>query len=316
MICLGALLGGTVTASAMNKEEKNALDVVYRYLSHNNYTCEYDSSDESLNFRHRGTLYWITFNSATGGEMLYTLHKVPLVVVKEGENENQANLSRENAVVAANALSAADPYKAFLSGNKIVLEFPNYASSPEEYTKILMSLLRSMESSKGNFNIEMQKAALYTDSIHDYWSTSDRNFEVLPQQRKQDAGSPLYVNRIEFRNVDAEGKAINDYSYPLNSSQMEYLQARVNIQAKDKTKGNYILTVKITDPDGKVIVEDTELNFSFNSIVDIKNTKAQDYELSSFGTSVKDFWKPGIYKIAIYNEGENIFDQMFTIQDR
>ena len=307
-----SLMFSGVNAYALTPQETNARDKVYRYLTDNNYTCEFDSRDESLNFRYNGTLYWITFKS-DGENMIYTLHRKPIVMVKQGEEELQANLNRENGALAANMMTAGNSYKAFLNGDKIELQFPNISSTPEEYSKVLMDLLDQFESSKMNFNQEFAKAEALTESLHNFWTSPELTMVALPSTGN--SASPLYINRVDFQNETAHGSVISEYGYPLDASRMEYLRPRVNLQARDKAKGIYILTVKLIDPDGRTIVRDWALNFTSNSVVEVKNTNAQNYPLSSIGTDSRGFWMPGAYQIEIYNEGELIYNQTFTIQD-
>ena len=313
MICGAlALLAGSTTARALTQQEKAACDHIYRYMTDRNYTCEFDSRDESLNFRYNGTLYWITFK-ANNNDMIYTLHRKPIIMAKEGQNQFEANLDREKGTWAANLMTGTNTYKAFLTGNKIDLQFPNISSSTEEYCKVLMSLLNEFESSKTDFNQEFYKATEITDSIHSYWSSPSLTMEKMPSYGNQP--SPLMINKVEFQNVASDGKVLSEYGYPLLSSQMEYLQPRVNLQASDKAKGSYVLILKIIDPYGKTLVKDWALNFTANSIVEVKNTNAQNYPLSLIGTEAIGFWVPGAYRIEIYNEGDLIYKQLFTIHD-
>ena len=299
-------------ASALNPQEQKACDQIYRFLSDKNYTCEFDSRDESLNFRYNGTLYWITFK-ANGEDMIYTLHRKPIVMAKEGQDQFEANLDREKGTWAANLMTGTNTYKAFLTGNKIDLQFPNISSSTEEYCKVLMSLLNEFESSKTDFNKEFYKATEITDSIHSYWSSPE--LTMVRMQPEITSRNPLYVNKVDFQNVGSDGSPISEYGYPLLSTKLEYLQPRVNLQVADKAKGSYVMTIKIIDPYGRTLVKDWALNFTANTIVEVKNTNPQDYPLSIISSPEEGYWLPGVYMIELFNNEEMIYNQKFTIQD-
>lgn len=310
------LLGlfGSGRMLALNPLEKSARDAMIRFLTERNYVCEIDPKDESLNFKYNGNLHWITFESTEDNMVLYTMHRAPLLMTKESDSEEKANISVENGVFAANLVTAKNPYKAFLQGKKIEFQFPTFASSPEEYQKVMFTILRSMNNSKVSFNDEMKEAQEVNDSIHGYWLYDVGGKYVLPADKSNTANSHIRVTNVEFQNVDKNGKVITPYGTPLYGQEMMYLMPKVGIQPKDKNKGDYILTVNIFTPDGRMMVRDLQQKETMQSIISVKKNDTQYFELPTVGDDYYQIWTPGIYIVQIFENSTPIYEQKFVIQ--
>lgn len=306
------------SASAITGTERAAQQSLKNYLTTNNVNCKIDNSDESVNFQYKNILYWVTFKEQNGG-MLYTLHRAPIKMESEKAGQKEADKRRiEIATYTSNILNNKYAYKTYVNNNRVEFEFPVFAATPEEYNKVFMKLLRTMENSKADFDAYYKTAKLKVDSIHRYWQENDTSTLIIPQQGiqvKAKDENTLKIEGVEFRVVDAMGNVISDYGKSIRKSEIKYIQPMVLVSASKK--GIYHIGVVIKTPAKygrapKTLLPDAEATRTLISTVEV-DKKAKDIELGKFGSNDGKFWEAGDYEVIFYQDGNEIYKTSFSV---
>lgn len=308
------------TANSLNNYEQMAQKSMNEFLKRRNYETKILEKDQSINFMVNGNLFWLTFEGNANG-MLYTLHRRPIKLTENTPAEEAAQL-REKAVYAANAMNAANPYKAYLNGDKVEFEFPVYALSPVEYQAIFPLILKKLDEVKlDKFKVLMNEAARVTDSIHNYWKGSTgtavaKNRLVVKQpvsstshNAPKNPGKVVLSNPL-IQSVDKRGDVLVPYGEILYQDKMQFMQPKISASAD---KGNiFELGVQIITPDGKTMVPAIEEDMSLTTSIEL-GKKEKVVEFGSFGSAEEPIWKPGKYTVIFFVNGEEALRQTVNI---
>ena len=300
---------GCNIASAFSKSEREAQTAIKNYLTQLGYSTQIDNKDNSVNFSYKGTLMYITFKEEGTG-ILYTLHRQALKFEHNDANENARRL--ENATLAANLMNEQFPYKTFVKGNRVNFEFPVYAATPVDYTKVFGQILKNMSNVKTQFDNCFDRAQVTTDSIHRYWAENNPNALVVPQSNTKMTvnGQNLTITRVDFKTVSQDGADISQYGDNIRKSDIKYIQPQVTVTATKK--GIYHIGMVITTPNGKTLLPSPKADRTTVTTVEI-DKKPTTVELTSFGNKDGDFWLPGEYKVTFYEDNRVIKETSFNI---
>lgn len=292
--------------SALNSAEKIAQQKVYDYLKSNRYQVEIDNEDGSVNFMSKtNEFYYITFKGLNGG-ILYTLHAKSWKL--DNRSAEQQAMDRENAVVTANYMNIAKPYKTYVQGNKIEFAFPIFAQTGEEYVKILERLITSMAKSKDSFSSFERKAKAYTDSIHKSWKNGGVDRIVLAQPVERAAMNTVSIMNVVdpmFRNVNSGNTVLSNYGTPLKKSDLQFVETKISVLGV--SKGKAIIGMNIIAPNGKLIVPSTDAKRTLLQEIDV-DKKPKEVILNPFGTSDPKFWQDGEYTVEFY-DGDKLLEK-------
>lgn len=311
-LCVLAMATG-VEARSLNNAEDNAQKAMMTYLRSLNYSPVFDNEDNSVNFKRNDVLYWITVSGNSNG-ILYTLHHKRVRL--RGEKDGAVRVARRNeqAQRAANMMNVRNPYKTYVTGNRVEFAFPVYAATVQDYQEVFPRILNSMKDVNKEFDICMKRSRIQTDSIHTYWANYDTVRKVLPQRAINVRQSPkmLAIENISVRNVDAAGNEISGYDESIRKGKLKYMQPRVTMRAVKP--GVYKLGLKIINPHGKVLVPGKEATYTTVTTIDAEKAKKPvQYELDVFGTNDTNWWEPGEYKLLFYEDDTKIYEDAMHV---
>lgn len=297
-------------AFALTPKEKAAQTALRKYLQDNNVNSKIDSRDNSVNFQYKSKLFWVTFQENSKG-VLYTLHRSPIKMESEKQSREKNARRNEIAIVASNYMNAGNDYKAYVSDNRVEFVFPVFAATPEDYTKVFMNILMSMDNVQDDFDRNYTRAKMFTDSVHRYWSNNDTSVIIVPQNNTQFVSSNnLTISKVDFRIVDAQGKAISNYGESIRKSEIRFIQPQITVEASKK--GMYHIGVEIKTPDGKKLLPSKNTMRTILTTVEV-DKKPKAIELGTFGSSNGSFWKAGEYKVTFFEDGNIIKTTTFTV---
>lgn len=304
-------LGAFAQRNYLSDAQEQAQSSLIKYLRLKSYSPSIDPNDQSVCFKKDDILYWVTFDTDRS-PILYTLHRRP---IRFADNDSKdVNRRREIAEKAANMVCAERTVKAFLNNNKVEFCFPIYASTPEDYQKVFSSALAAFKNIKKSFDDNYAKARVRTDSIHNYWCGLDTTIVVVAQTGSSSTQSQkmLNIRSISARVVDNGDNVISDYDKGIRKSNCQFLQERIEVSAlKD---GVYKVGVKLYNPEGKLLVPSKDARFTTITTIEIKKAeKVETHELLKFGSTDKDIWQPGEYKIEFYEDDTKIFTDAINI---
>ncbi|MDE6271748.1 MAG: hypothetical protein K2M31_01935 [Muribaculaceae bacterium] len=317
------LLAVAVLAGCMGVSAKKAWGVVERkaqtevqnYLKAQGFETEIDDEDHALLFRQSGIVYWITFESDnTGGGVLYTLHRTPIKLIKDGDSKDKISRITDVMAVASNIQNKEYAYKTYAVSGRAYIEFPIYASTPTDYIKQLRNVLESMENAQKDYQASYKQAEQQVDSLRRYWSSNDPGLLVLPQAAADKAYHKglLTLQKVTVGSVDAKGQTLVDFEGMMKRDLMKFIVEKVTVTAK--TSGEYLIGVKIYNPQNRLIVSAKGQEYTVSQEVKIsKAEKEQTFTLPVFGTEDSNFWMPGDYRIEVYGNGEQIGRKTFNI---
>lgn len=309
---------GCNMANALSVAELQAQKYVAKYLTDAGFTVEIDKDDDSVNFNQSGVNYWITFKNGENG-ILYTLHRRPIKMRSASDDDETALRLTEKATYAANDVNRKRPYKVTVKDARVDFTFPVYASTPEEYTKMLLSIITPMYSCKEDFDKAFEHNKVTVDSIHNYWSYKDPNAIILPQQKtkvvhKEKPG--LKASKTNFASLSApeKGEVLINYDTPLTQGKCKYLTEKFTVTSD--TPGTYTIGFKLYNPDGKLIVPAKNAQFTTITEVEIKKAgKETEVTLTPFGTDNTSFWVPGVYLYELYDGDAKMLEDVFSISN-
>lgn len=313
LIAMCLILGTSAAMSAeLNSREKAAQKAVGQYLKSQDFSIKLDDSDNSVNFKYKGNLFWVTFEERGNG-IIYTLHRAPLNMTSEKQDANTNARRLEICTIASNMMNVRNVFKTYVKGEEVDFVFPVYAANPDEYIKVFPSVLRSMENAKESFDNCYDRAKMKADSIHDYWTKNDPNVIVVPQQRLQgtsNSGPNLTVTSVDFQVLDSNGAVVSGYGQSIRKSDIRYIQPRLTVAASKK--GIYHIGMVIITPNGKTLLPSVKDNRTTMTTVEVEK-KAEAVELTPFGSKDGKFWQAGEYKVYFYENGHKLKETSFTI---
>lgn len=300
-IFLTAGIGSAFAASNMSRGEREAQSAVSSFLAKKGYATKIDNTDNSVNFQHDSNIYWITFEEAPGAGILYTLHRRPIKMESPNENAQKNKRRLENAVFAANMMNELYPYKTNVSDDRVDFSFPVYANSPEGFTDVFPTLLKTLSNAKDEFDKCYDRALAKTDAMRTYWAENNPKMIVVPQPKngvKPNTQQPnLTISSLDFRILDDKGNVVKNYGDNLRKADMQFLQPKITVSAN--AKGVYELGVVITTPNGKILIPEKGTDRTIVTTAEI-DKKPKEVEFDKFGTKDGSIWVPGEYTVTFY----------------
>ena len=304
ILCTLFAINSIAAATTMTQGEQKAQTALRTFLSGKKVNTKIHPKDNSVNFNYKGKLFWVTFKEMGNDGILYTLHRANIKLA--------SNTAREKGVFATNYLNDTYDYKSYVVGDHAAFVFPTFATSPEEYTKVFMSLLKSMENIEGDFRVGYNKATTATDSIHRWWRTNDTTIIVVKQPNAQQIQTTnnLTATKVDFRIVDANGNPITQYGESIRKSDLKFIQPQLTVKATKK--GMYHIGIVITAPNGKMMLPTSNANRTIISTVEV-DKKAKPVDLGIFGDSTGECWVAGEYKVTFFEDGKPIKTATFNV---
>lgn len=299
-------------SSAITRAEHEAQTAVNDYVRSLGWEAKIDKSDNSVNFRRKDILYWITFEEKEKG-ILYTLHRKTIKMDSENLEKEKIAQRVEISVIASNFMNNKFPFKTFVNGSKVEFVFPVFAATPEDFNKVFQSMLNTMVDLQKEFDRSYDRAKLVSDSIHDYWRNNDPKQLVIPQPGNEDApesGNNLTITSVDFKVVDYNRNNISGYGENIRKADIKFIQPMVKVQAAKK--GKYEIGMCIYTPDGKMLVPYRGAKRTSVTTVDV-TTKPEYKELNDFGDKDGTFWSAGEYKVVFYEDNRVIKETSFNV---
>lgn len=290
-------------------------EVLMNYLTAQGFSPRYFKDDNSVNFKWKKEVYWITYKRMEK-VILFTLHRFPVEFKKDPNNPGRLMRQREIAGQATNAVNAKNDYKMYLKGNLVDIEFPIYAANVKDYLNVFPDLLLAMEDAKADFKKSFQASRNVCDSIHNFWMTNDTTVQIMKQPSRnlelKKQGANIKILNTSARNVSAGGNVISDYDEGLRTSKMQFIQPRIKYIANNK--GTFKIGVKIYTPDKKLLLPERDARYTtVTTISPNKTEKELEYDLDIFGSAAKDAWEPGEYVIEFYEDDVLLYNDAFNL---
>lgn len=319
LVTLLVLIGCGMNVMAQKKasaaKEPTTREAIMNYLTAQGFSPRYFSDDNSINFKWKKEVYWITTQKQEKVTR-YTLHRFPVEFKLDPKDPGKLNRQREIAANATNAINAAHDYKIYLKGNNVDIEFPIYATNVKDFLNVFPDLLLSMEKAKTDFQKSFRKSKIACDSIHGFWMNNDTTVRVMKQpnqtvaMRKHNAN--IKIKSTSARNVTSAGTVISDYNQGLRTSKMEFVQPKIKYTADNK--GSFKIGVKIYTPDKKLLLPSKDARYTIVSTVKAnKIDKELEQDLDIFGSTEKDAWEPGEYIIEYYEDDIPLYNDAFNL---
>lgn len=291
-----AALAGDLTPA-----QSEAQRALYKYLYEQKFDPVIDDSDNSVTFTSKGVLYWITLDGDS--PILYTFHRKGFKV-----GEDDKSYKRVPAAVAVNEVNRKHKaVKLTVEDKSVVIAMQVYAAKTSDFIAVLKNYLSMFDGVDTDFRSAYETAL----------AEQKKNEEITEQEiRKALPPSELQnmIDNVSFRIVDVDGKAVTDYDQPLRSFKAHYVQARVELNPWQEKEKKYTLQIKITRPNGKVIVAGKDKKVSGEmEIIPVKSKKNQFFEFDKIGSDNDGFWKAGEYKVEILESGDVVKETTFNL---
>lgn len=315
LVLTGCSMGMMAQKKAIAVKEPSTREAIMNYLRVQGFSPKYFSDDNSINFKWKKEVYWITTDRKEKVTR-YTVHCFPVEFKKNPKDPGRLNRQREVAAQATNAINASHDYKMFLKGNSVNIEFPIYASNVKDFLNVFPDLLLAMENAKRDFQKSFRASRAVCDSIHGFWMNNDTTIRVMKQPAQNVAikkhNANIKIISTSARNVTSGGSVISDYDQGLRTSKMEFLQPKITYTASNK--GTFKIGVKIYTPDKKLLLPAKDARYTIVSTVTVKKTdKELEQDLDIFGSKEKDAWEPGEYIIEYYEDDIPVYNDAFNL---
>ena len=294
--------------SSLTEDGKKAQRAIIEYLRANDRSATIDTRDNSVNFRFKDVLYWITFEGSS--PVLYTVHR-------NGLNfESDSLFKFRFAVNAANEVNRKSNIKCFYENKRVKFVLQTYAKEPSDFYGGLKKMVRAFEDVDKMFKESYEKSysKWRKDSIE---RAKKDSIENAPTVIKQTGSSKLKVANVSFANysgVDDKATVLSDYNQPLRKISCKFIKTRLDVTCPDK--GIFKLGLRIMDPSGKPMLPTRSVEYSVTVNLEIsKANKAHMIEFDGFGSEKGGFWKAGEYKVEVYDfeKGALLYTTSFNI---
>lgn len=270
-------------AQKLTNEQQAAQKAVLEYLRSQNYSPSIDTKDQSVNFKDKGVLHWVTFEEIS--PILYTLH-IP------GINfDNSDNFVPEVAAKACAEVNANRTCKAYVNGNKIEFVSQMYAKNPSDFCNALRKNIASFDGCKDAFK------ASYESNLKQWKKNNNKdNTNILPGVT---GPSTLIASKVSFASYDTYGNVTADFDKPIRHDNCFAVGERVTVRSS--VAGLFKIGVRIYGPDKKLILSQKGAEYSISQNFKLKK-KNRDYtiDVKPFGANGKP-WEAGEYRVEIYD---------------
>ncbi|MGN0213321.1 MAG: hypothetical protein ACI4AH_00755 [Muribaculaceae bacterium] len=300
LVMVGISLSMSVMAqNALTDDAAKAQKALMEYLRSKSISPSIDTRDNSVCFKSEGVFYWVTFEESA--PVLYTIHR------KGVKFEEDPAFKPSCARIACNEVNRKHKIKCSYNDKRVEFVMQTYAKEPSDFHGGFGKMMAAFKGVDETFKNTYDKA-------FDKWKKDSiaNNTPITPEVT--DGASPLIVTYICFGNFDAKGNVISDYDKAIRKSQCQFIKASLDVESEEK--GIFKIAMKLFNPEGKAMVATKGFEYSATSNIEIKKTgKPIQCELGSYGSSDKDFWKAGEYKVEIYDyeKGALLYTTSFTI---
>lgn len=308
------------TSVAIQKAQKSMI----MFLMDKGIKAEIDKNDQSVCFKNKDVLYWITFEKEQ--PMIFTLNR------RGYKTEGKDSYDKSLAVRACNEVSKKTNVKAYCQDTKVVLCLPILARSVVDFQgvfddcmsqfdkvdRIFKDSYSTFEKHKKELSIRIENDSVAYENVfvkdNKRNTNANSSFIVVPQNNPAiPVPEPcIAVSNISIRGVDVYGNVISEYDRPIRKSGSRFIQARVSLTSSKITETT--IAMKIVNPDGKTLVPSK--NEKYSTITPLKVSKINkplEIELYKFGKDEEGFWKAGEYQIEFYQEDSKIFSTTFNV---
>lgn len=281
------------------------------------YATQFDSKDNSINFRYKDVLHWFTWESTDGQVIYLQLNKKGFKLTGDGA------FDKDLAIIAVNEVNRQ--YKAvkmYIEKERIVQCQQIILKSPADLNRpMLEGYLRAFDNADNTFKTAYKKLADDKAKV----AADKAKAEEEAAKAKAKADSVVYVEKeavspvimqgnIEIANVDAHGKTITDYGQTINSESARYLQ--VKLKAYTEVAGKYTLNARVTTPDKHYMLPENGAKYSYSTEVTFKKAKkVQEILLKPFGKQTGSVWTTkGEYILELWDGDIYLGKQTFVVR--
>lgn len=320
---------GSLSASAENDAERIAREFVNKYLDDKGYPTQVDPTDNSVVFKKSSAklktdvIYWITFKG-NAKTMRYTLHREPVNFIGSNVNEDEIIRRREVAPVAAYNMTAENPLKVIVNGDKLEYETATFASTPKDFVENCLPAMISIleDANKVLVDKYWTQAKDECAALRNRYISQDNTRLYLPENEtvipSADIPTTIDVKNVAVGSAEADGSMLvtPGAQRVLTTLNARYLVPKISFAPK--AAGVVTVAYKIIDPDGRVVLVQPGDDYSAITVFEVNKKDLKnvvELELEKFGTDQDDFWKPGMYKIAVYENGRELYNTPFTIKE-
>lgn len=287
-------LGLICSAQSLNSNQQNLREGIFAFLKKEGFSPT-KVTDDKLSFKREGHDYYVAIDAK----------KLSPMKVSISTTKSLPDGYAENSVLRAASTNTTSVKYTYLKGvNRVTLSCGIYAKSVESFKDVFYSWLEDFDDATRSLNPNTQSAAVTP-------VTSATNVDM------ESAPGSLVITRIELANTHKDNTIIDLYGEDLFSDKVLYLKPRVTYVGK--TSGDVVLRVKWFDKDGKLIRANPNVTPGFSQENEYNigtGERNNTLFLGGFGYDNPGRWKPGNYRMEIWQGNIFLKEYSFIIKSR
>ena len=285
-------LGLICSAQSLNSNQQNLREGIFAFLKKEGFTPK-KVTDDKLSFKREGHDYYVAIDA----------QKLSPMKVSISTTKALPDGYAENSVLRAASTNTTSVKYTYLKGvNRVTLSCGIYAKSVESFKDVFYSWLEDFDDAARSLNPNTQSV-----SVTPVISASNVDLESTP--------ASLVITRIELANTHKDNTIVDLYGEELFSDKVRYLKPRVSYVGK--VDGDVIIRVKWFDKDGKLIRANPNVTAGFSQENEYHiSTRNNTLFLGGFGYDNAGRWKPGDYRMEVWQGNILLKEHTFTIKSR
>ena len=278
-------------AQSLNSNQQNLREGIFAFLKKEGFAPK-KVTDDKLSFKRDDHDYYVAIDAQKSSPMS--------VIISTSRTGDYS----ESAVVRAASSNTSAVKYSYLKGlNRVTMSCGIYLKTVETFNDAFYSWLSDFDEAALLLNPTAQGSATANTSASnaDHASTA----------------ANLVVTRIELANTHRDNTIVDLYGEELFSDKVMYLKPRVTYVGK--TSGDVILRVKWFDTDNKLIRISTNVTAGFSQEGEYNigiGERNNTLFLNGFGYDNAGRWKPGNYRLEIWQGNIFLKEHSFTIKSR
>ena len=279
-------------AQSLNSNQQNLREGIMAYLKSEGFSPK-AITDSKLSFKREGHEYFVSIDPSK-----LTPMKVSVSTTKELTD----GLSENSVVRATNDNKTSVRYSHMQGSKYYSMSCGIYLRNVEAFKEVFKSWLDEFDAAENTVKSGSQNQSITT---------------TMGETKTVATTGSIVINSIELANTHKDNTIIDLYGETIYSDKAMYLKPRITYTGYKE--GDLTLRVKWFDTDGKLIRanENVTPGYSQEDTYDVgTGSRSSVLFLAGFGYDVKGKWKPGTYRIEIWDSKQCLRSQEFKIASR
>lgn len=292
------VLGLICSAQSLNSNQQNLREGIFAFLKKEGFSPK-KVTDDKLSFKREGQDYYVAIDA----------QKIAPMKVSMSTTKSLPDGYAENTVLRAAASNTNSVKYTYLKGvNRVTLSCGIYLKSVESFNDVFYAWLSDFDDAAKSLNPSVQEGKVVANN------TPATSFDP------NSTNANFVIARLDLANTHKDNTIIDIYGEDLFSDKVMYLKPRVNYVSKQA--GEITLRVKWFDINGKLIRANENVTPGFSQeevfrVFDINSNGGNNtLFLKCFGYDKPGKWKPGNYRIEVWEGNTCLKSQEFTIKSR